>query len=155
MKKVVLLLFAFGALAINAQDLTRNGANGSTLKSNDWSFMYTGEASDTLTTNQDSISVAWFINKPQSQFYDFYVVLDETTAGGQANISLQGKKFKDQAWTNITTTKYWGSLSTGADTTILFSQTSTKQFYNYYRVLGVFLATKTKIVEIRGSVKNQ
>jgi uncharacterized protein YxeA len=153
MKKVFILLMAIVAISVNAQDIKRNGANGETLEANDYLMYYTGVATDTITTNQDSVAVAWYVKKPEATYYDFIFKLNEATAGGKATVKLQAKKFAVQAWSDVTSVTYYGAGSTGADTTILFTQTSTKQFYNYYRFLVVSVAAKTKITSISGCLK--
>jgi len=156
MKKVIILLLAFVAFAnINAQDVKRGGTKGTEIAVSDFLLQYTGIAGDTISTNRDSLAVAWYVPKPQSQFYDFEVKLNEVTAGGRAGVLLQGKKFNNASWATITTVNYAGTLSTGADTTIYYTQTSTKQFYNYYRILVIYTAAKTKITSISGVLKNQ
>jgi len=138
---VIIFLLAFVALVVSGQDKKHYVGAGGALSSVQYDFSYTGfKAIDSVTTNQDSVTVQFKSNKPEALYYDFKTKILETTACKVA-VSLQGRKFTDDAWSNITTTQYYGG---GSDTTINFSQTSTKQFYTEWRILYKFVAGKAR-----------
>lgn len=84
------------------------------------------------TTSSDSIWYFTVLKESKAPVkYDFKISLD--SVGGTYKtvpIILQGKKFKSDAFTNVTTL-YW---TTGRDTVKTFTQNSTGQYYRYWRV---------------------
>jgi hypothetical protein len=62
---------------------------------------------------------------------DVKVTLDELSGTGSCDVSLQGKKFIGDSWTNITTQVYGGG---GSDSTFTISD-GTARLYRYYRLL--------------------
>jgi hypothetical protein len=150
----IILMLTLVAYVSTAQDKTRYIGSGGALAVDNYFPAYLPSAGmslgDTVSTNHDSIAVQTFINKPQATYYNWQTKVLDVSSGGKVSVSLQGKKFNAEAFTNITTVIYYGS---GNDSTINFTQETTKQFYNTYRVLYKFVAGKTKISSCFGSIK--
>jgi hypothetical protein len=131
MKKFILsLIAAFVALAAIAQV----GETTVNLNKDVYVIEWYGEASDTVSL-VDTLWTKQFTpaaNNASSYFYDFAIKLKEHKSGtGRTDCFLLGKKFNADAWTNIDTIKYY---STGTDTTIKFTQNTTKKFWNHYGI---------------------
>lgn len=122
------------------------------LKPSTYAWVYTGMAVDTISATDTSWTYELIVNKPTSLFYNVSAKITELTSPGKCAVSLQGKIFSDDDYTNITTYNYYGS---GTDTTIVFTQNTTKQFYRYYRVKVVYGANKVKIYNIKFYFKAQ
>lgn len=138
MKKYILLLMACLSFAF-AQ--AQNTLNDSYLY-----YGYTGVSTDTV-----SWSRPWSkIITPNATFplyYDALVKVTEVAASAQTAILWQGRKFDTDSWSTITTVNYKG---TGSDTSVYFTQVSTRQFYNQYRLLVTPTTTgKVKITYLK------
>lgn len=87
------------------------------------------------TVSSKSNDSTWYMQYYLSN-YNFPVKVNvklhahELTGTGNCAVSLQGKQFDSDAWTNITTVNYSGS---GSDTTITITDGTARQF-QYYRV---------------------
>ncbi len=130
MRNILLFLFAVVAIAVNGQDLSRDRGG---LKVSEYFPYYAGVAGDTCGTTQDTMEYKWFVNKERALLYDWNVKVTEKRGRGLLTISLQGRNFSTESWTNITSTTYYGG---GTDTTVKFSQQTTASavFYNHFRV---------------------
>ena len=85
-----------------------------------------------LSATLDSADVENFeiyVNKAEVLYYNIAVIADSVSAPS-ATFLLQAKDFEHESYTNIDTVTWAGT----ADTSFVFSQESTKQFYNYYNV---------------------
>ena len=122
------------------------------LKPSNYALVYTGLAVDTISATDTAWTYEVFVNKPTSLFYNVSTKITELASPGKCAVSLQGKIFSDDDYTNITTQSYLGS---GTDTTIVFTQNTTKQFYRYYRVRVVYAANKVKVYNIKFYFKAQ
>jgi hypothetical protein len=138
MKKIVLfIMLAVSMAAISANELTLNDGK--------LYYKYDGTAADT-----SSVYTTWnkivAPNATYALFYNFAVKITEVTATTATDVTLQGMKFDNGTYVPIDTVRYYG---TGADTTILFTQESTKQFYNYYKIISKPANGKVKTTYIR------
>lgn len=135
MKKIILFLLLAVSLSSMAQ-----------LSDGNLYYKFNGTAADTssvYTTWNKIISP----NATFALFYNFAVKITEVTATTNVSVALQGAKFDNGSYATIgSAVRYYGG---GSDTTILFSQESTKQFYNYYKVLITPANGKVKTTYIR------
>lgn len=113
-------------------------------------YDYSGVASDTVGIG----TTTWFkelnINKPQMLYYNNQLKVTKVSGSPRATIKLQGKIFSTDTYTDITTTAYYG---TTADTTINYTQVTTKQSYRYYKLLITATAGRTKVTWYKASYK--
>lgn len=120
MKKIVLLLAVLFALGVNsyAQSTTN--------------YYYENVGvNDTLGSVNETLNVPILFQIPEAVYYNNRVKV--TNDGSlECTIALQGKVFDTDSYTTITTITYTG---VGSDTTVVFSQPTTKQVYRYYNVL--------------------
>jgi hypothetical protein len=151
MRKLIILLTALVAIAVNGQDKSVSKE----LNRIDCFFNYPGVTADTCGVTQDTIEYKWFVNKEYDLLYDVQCKVQEIRGRGVNTISLQGRKFSNDAWTNITSITYYGG---GTDTTVNFTQHTIASVvpYNHLRVyitkansLGA-----TKLVYISGALKH-
>lgn len=132
MKKLIaIFLIGFLSLAasqtLTAQDRTYT-FNASTLT---YYYSLPYRASDTVNATDTTWYFQWLLNGvawPNKT--DVKVKIDETSGTGSCAVSLQGKKFSGDDWTNITTVNYAGG---GSDTTFTISD-GTARLYRYYRL---------------------
>ena len=113
-------------------------------------YQYTGATRDTLGAVQDSILIPLYIECPNPTYYDFKVRIHENVSACNVAVQLKGKKYSTDTYTTITTLTYKG---VGTDTTLLFTQVSTLQHYNYYQLVFKRVANKAKITDIVGVFK--
>lgn len=146
MKKFIGLLLLF-IVSVAISNVTQAQTK---LKPYEYAYVYLGKTADTATVNQTNIYKDVFVNKPSSLYYNVSIKLTTANAG-KCSASLQGKIFTDDDYTNITTYNYAGSQS---DTTLIFTQNSTKQFYRYYRIKVTYSSGKCSIYNIKYYFKN-
>ena len=145
-------IIALIALSIGCFVFTNESTAQVKLKPSTYALVYTCLAVDTVSATDTAWTYEVFVNKPTSLFYNVSTKITELTSPGKCAVSLQGKIFSDDDYTNITTYNYLGS---GTDTTIVFTQNTTKQFYRYYRVRVVHADGKAKIYNIKFYFKAQ
>ena len=141
MKKI----FAFIAIALIMSMVTTTVTAQVKLKPNQFAYVYTGVSVDSVSVNDTVFAKEIFVNKPTTLYYNVSVKITEI-ASASCTISLQGKIFSDDVYTNITTATYSGG---GSDTTVIFTQNTTKQFYRYYRVRIVYGSGKVAVYNIK------
>ncbi len=129
MKKLVFLfaIFLVASLGLTAQDRTYQFNSGT------WYYSLPYLAADSVSSNSNDSTwyFQWLISGvawPNKT--DVKVKIDELTGNGSCAVSLQGKKFSGDAWSNITTVNYAGG---GSDTTFTISD-GTARLYRYYRL---------------------
>jgi len=108
---------------------------------------YIGTAVDTLgTVTATTWSYEIPVNKADGLYYVSKIkIADKTTgANGVCTIKWQGKYLATDNYTDITTVQWVGVAST--DTTIVFSNVSSKLYYSYFRQLVTNTSGKSKIV---------
>ena len=136
MKKLLLLsLFAFVALAVNAQTYTyAMGAK-----------TYASSGVDRVITNTTVVNLVWFAPNDNPTTQDFLVQLD-STSGNHTNVAVQlmGAKFATGAYSNIGSAVNWTG-STG-DTTIVISN-ATANRYRYYKIVVTGTGTGTTTID--------
>lgn len=116
-----------------------------------YTYKYEGRvAVDSLTVKRDSIAYPIYLESPNPTWYDFKIHLDEITSPARITTKLQGKKFLEDTWADVTSKVYYGG---GTDTTILFNQTTTLQHYNYYRLLFIHTNNKANVGMLTGVFK--
>lgn len=136
MKKLFLLMcIALLTFAVSAQKTVK-------LAPNVYAFEYTGVAADSISATDTAFTYDVEVNKPNALFYNFKVKLTELSSPCTMTVSVMGKMYVDDVFTPITSGTYSGS---GTDTTIIFTQNTTAQFYRYYRVKVVYGANKAKV----------
>jgi hypothetical protein len=144
MKKFI-LLFALSIAIFSSFAQT----NKPILTSN-YIYEYTGDATkDTVGGTVTTWNKPITFGVPTANYYNFKVKLTET-ATFAGTVKLQGKIHDNDAYTDITTVTYTGA---GADTTIVFSQPTTKQMYRTYNVLVTRTSGTGKLTYIYSSIK--
>jgi hypothetical protein len=154
MKKLILVLvIGLMAMAVNAQFYTKIGVK------------------ETFNTNRittaDSVkntgvkTYVLEVGRHNPYTYDIQIKLDTiTTPAASSGVSVQlvGKKFEDDAWSNIGSAVVWKSLIThevGADTTINWNATTAVR----WRYVGVKLTGagthQTKIRQLNWKLWNE
>jgi hypothetical protein len=135
MKKfVVLLLLMIACFTIQAQ-------YSKTLGVGEYGIGYTGLAKDTVSATDTAFTYEYTVNKATPLFYNIACKVLKVSAGS-CSISIQGRIFNTDAYTNITTYTFAGSQ---ADTTVVFTQNTTAQFYRTYRIKVLYVSGKTKV----------
>lgn len=133
MKKLfILLMLATISLIGFAQDKSK------TLNLNEYVYDYTLTAGDTISDHDTLWSAELVTNKIAPLLYDIKIKLTKVAGTPKATVTLQGKIFSDDAWTNITAIKY-GATST--DTTWTYSG-HTAVYWRYLRVINDEVSTK-------------
>lgn len=151
MKKILIALFCFVAIAVNAQtaiSITPLDLN------NVWVKEYVGVATDTLgTVTATTWSYEIPVNKAEGLFYVGKIkVSDKTTgANGICTVKMQGKYFAADAYTDITSISWTGVGST--DSTITYTSVSNKVYYRYLRYLVTNTAGKSKVDFVKTLIK--
>lgn len=136
MKKVILLVCAILlTFAVSAQKTIK-------LSPTVYAVEYTGVAADSISATDTAFTYDVEVNKPNALFYNFKVKLTELASPCNMVVSVMGKYFIDDEYTPITSATYTGA---GTDTTIVFTQNTTAQFYRYYRVKVVYGDKKAKV----------
>ena len=143
--KIVIALICF----VLAFSITEK-ATAQVLREGVYLYDYTGVSTDTVGTG----ATTWYKevqpDKPQMLYYNNQLKVTKVSGSPRASIKLQGKNFSTDAYTDITTTAYYG---TGTDTTINYTQVTTKQSYRYYKLLITATAGKTKVSWFKASFK--
>jgi hypothetical protein len=67
--------------------------------------------------------------------------MDSISGDPQVAVSIQGKVFTGDSWTNISTITWMG---TSSDTSFLLNEISTAKYYRYWRVYFVATGTTQK-----------
>lgn len=143
MKKVILIATVLLAvLGLRAQ-------TGQTVQTDKYYISTVGNSADTVGATSTTWYKAYEVQVPQQLFYNFKVKVLETTTFA-CTIKLQGKIFDTDTYADITTITYAGA---GTDTTVAFTQVSTKQNYRFYKVLVTRTAGKGSVSSIKGSFK--
>lgn len=138
MKKLIALLFA--VLFIG----TLSAQNIMNLSEANLYYKYTGVATDTASIG-GTLNKVIVPNSTWGLYYDVKFKITEVSATTSTAVAFQGRKFNGDAWSTITTITYRG---TGTDTTAYYTQVSTKQFYNEYRLLITPANGKVKLTTL-------
>ena len=125
MKNIFLLLIMLISLVSFSQDKQKS------LNINQYYYEYSLGASDTVSNNDTLWYAQLFLNKTEPIKYDIQVKVDSLSGTPTTDISLQGKVFESDSWTNITTVSWAGTTS---DTTFTYTENSTAKYYRYLRV---------------------
>ncbi len=142
MKKFLMfLILAIGFFSANAQTI---------LKVDNYVYLYTGVAADTVSTVDTLWTKDIQLNKLEGLFYNGKVKVSDITAGAKCKVSIKGKIFATDAYTNITTVQWYGG---GTDTTILFTSNTNKVYWRYLQFEVDQVATKLKVDYINLSLK--
>jgi hypothetical protein len=127
--KKLLFLFSFCAcfLMASAQKSTTTDLN---LGYDQTWYTYTSTANATTATDS-----TWYWTTIKESVipvkYDIKISLDSVSGTKQVTpVVLKAKKFISDSWTTITTINW----TNGHDTTVLFNQNSTAQYYRYWQV---------------------
>lgn len=103
-----------------------------TLGNDTWYYQFSvGAATDTIGSSDTTYYLQWLTNKDMGLLYNVKTKLTEVSGTATVAVSIQGKVHSDDSWSNIATQTYYGA---GSDTTLVFTQTSTAQFYRYFRL---------------------
>jgi hypothetical protein len=129
MKKMLFVIAILGLFAVQAVGQDR------TYQFNYPAMYYSlpYRAADSVSSN--SSDSTWYFQWVLSEFAwpnktDVKIKVDELSGTGSCAVSLQGKKFSGDSWSNITTVNYAGG---GSDTTFTISD-GTARLYRYYRI---------------------
>lgn len=151
MKKILIALFVFVAIAVNAQKAISIAPLDLNVV---WVKEYVGVATDTLgTVTATTWSYEIPVNKAEGLFYVGKIkVSDKTTgANGVCTVKLQGKYFAADAYTDITSVAWTGVGST--DSTITYTSITNKVYYRYLRYLVTNTGGKSKVDFVKTLVK--
>ena len=135
MKKFIALIMFMCALFVSQAQYTE------TLNSGSYGVSYKGLAKDTVSATDTAFTYDITVNKATSLYYNLAVKVARVSAGS-CTVSIMGKIYETDVFTPITSGTFAGSQ---ADTTIIFTQNTTKQFYRIYRVKVVYVSGKTKV----------
>lgn len=128
MKNILVILLAFAALSLNAQDVQKNG------KFKDSYGFFRAAVSDSITDNQDTLEITFLMQPDQSVLWHADVHID-TTVTFPANDSIKvepfGKVFASDSWASVGTAQYFDGNEGGS---LSFSETSTADFIRYLMV---------------------
>jgi hypothetical protein len=145
MKKFLSLLFALVLICtVSAQKTVK-------LASNLYAVEYTGVAADSISATDTAFTYDVEVNKPNALFYNFKVKLTELSSPCIMTVSVMGKMYIDDDYTTITSQAYSGG---GTDTSIVFTQNTTAQYYRYYRVKVIYGDKKAKVSYYKLYFKN-
>lgn len=148
MKKFLL----FAILLISSVVVFSQTSKQVTLKPAQYFLTYTGVAADSInaSTADSTWNMVVRLNKGDGVLYNAKVKIQDLTAGATAKIILQGRNFATDSWTTITTTAWKGG---GTDTTVLFTNVSSKVYYRHLNFKLSGTANKAKLSYINLSVK--
>lgn len=118
----MLMLFAASAQTVTKPQIT--------MRLDEYLVKSVGLTTDTVGVGKTVLQIPIYIQKNELTYYDAQLKLDSINGAVKVTATLQGKKFSTDAWSDISSDVYNG-LS--ADTIITFSNTTTKQAYNYYQ----------------------
>lgn len=144
MKKLIaflILAIGFACLPSKAQTILPVGK---------FIYSYTGVATDTVGATSTTWSKEIQLNKLDGLFYNSSVKVSDAVAGAKCSVALQGKYFSTDEYTTITTVTWYGG---GTDTTILFTQNSSKIYYRYLKYLVTNVTPRAKVSLINLSLK--
>lgn len=148
MKKFFALVILFVSfVAVSAQT-----SKQVTLKPAQYYLTYTGIAADSINaaTADSTWNLVVRLNKGDGVLYNAKVKVQDLTAGATAKVILQGRNFATDSWTTITTTAWKGG---GTDTTVLFTNVSSKVYYRHLNFKLSGTANKAKLSYINLSIK--
>lgn len=151
-KKKMKKFFIFGILAIMSAVVFSQTSKQVTLKPAQYYLMYTGIAADSINaaTKDSTWNMVVRLNKGDGVLYNAKVKVQDLTAGATAKIILQGRNFATDSWTTITTKAWKGG---GTDTTVLFTNVSSKIYYRHLNFKLSGTANKAKLSYINLSIK--
>jgi hypothetical protein len=132
MKKLIFLISIIAALFIQGAQSQESATYDVKMGYPDSWLTYTMPTGTNATTATDSTwyYTFWVLNKTPVK-YDFKVRLTKVSGTTRSvPVVLKAKKFLSDSWSTITTTTWY----TGVDTTILFNQTTTIQYYKYWQI---------------------
>jgi len=141
MKKLLLVTMLFAFAFAQAQTI---------LPVKTYIYTYTGLATDTVGSGTTTWNKAIQLNKLDGLYYNAKVKVSDVVAGAACTVKLQGKIFSTDSYTDISTVTWTGA---GTDTTILFTQNSSKVYYRYLNFLVTRTAGKLKVDYINLSLK--
>lgn len=136
MKKYILLLIAFLTITMVCTAQVK-------LLPGKYFLNHAGLATDTVGAVGTTWNYPIFVNKGFGYFYINAVKVQEVTSDFKCSIKLQGKNRSTESYSDITTLYYYG---TGTDSTLNFSNVSTKTNYNYLNYLVTRISGKGKVV---------
>lgn len=148
MKKILALVILFVSfVAVSAQT-----SKQVTLKPAQYYFTYTGVAADNVNaaTKDSTWNMIVRLNKSDGVLYNVKVKVADLTAGATAKVILQGRNFATDSWTTIISIAWKGG---GTDTTVVFSNVSSKIYYRHLNVKLSGTAQKAKLSNIDLSIK--
>lgn len=128
MRKIIILLLVTLLFACKVDAQT---AKTKTLNSSQW--FYSDDSNYSLAITGDSVLTYTFtLNKPDDVFYDIQIKLDSVSGTPDYDIDLKGKVFSADSWSDLETDVTWDGTS--SDTTILFQEHSTAEFYRIFQL---------------------
>jgi hypothetical protein len=146
MKKIVIiLLFAFVGLGLNAQSTLRN-LPGFTITDDLWSYDKTySDTSFSINSYRDSVAFAIYDNKQDSSRNVIGLKISEVTSPARVITQWQVRRSIHDSWTNMYAITYTG---VGTDSTILMTSQAPYKSWPYNRVLLIYAANKAKLAYI-------
>jgi hypothetical protein len=144
MKKIIFLFSILTILFINGYGQEQSPQDKTLGYDLTW-FTYTAPTTTYATTATDSNWYYTVLNESKGPVkYNFKITLDSISGTKQVTpVVLKAKIWPSDSWTAIDTITW----STGVDTTILFTQTTTAQYYRYWRV-DITTALKAFIIQV-------
>jgi hypothetical protein len=155
MKKFIFLLalLSVGMLVQGQSTLKTKPAKAvNTFAVDAWSWNGTASipASDSLGVVQDSISMNWQINSPDSVRNFVRVKLKEVSSPARIIVQYRTKAFNSDSWTTAQTITYTG---VGTDSTILIKDNGLYKTHPFKNLLFIRVNNKAYIESLSGYIK--
>ena len=141
MKNIILLFICMISFSVYSQRIAKSMFNFST---NDQKEGYsyhtvTGAATDVLLNAGDTIDIPFYLNKRGGILYDARINVAPITSTDTVVIyRMYGKKFEDQAWTQISTAN---SSVVSAAVDLLITSVSARTYYRYLMIRLIILGS--------------
>jgi len=128
MKKFIKALLLIGLIVVTLGVLAQDKSYD--LPRTDYYHAFTFTAADTVSENDSLYYVQLFLNKAEPIKYNIETKITKVDTV-VTTVTLQGKVFSTDSWTDITAVSYIG---TGTDTTIHYTENTTAKYYRYLRL---------------------
>lgn len=145
MKKLILSMIAIFAMSMMMSAQTQDPTSLS-FSTTEYSKFIKFVSRDTiygkLTTASDSIWNVYVTKENKAGLkYSIRLDIDKVTGTPKAKYRLFARRHTSDEWTRLDSVSYGAS----ADTTIYFTQVTTSQYYNYFRIQADLICTSTKM----------
>lgn len=144
-KLIIILLFAFVGLGLNAQSTLRN-LPGFTMTESLWQYDKTyDDTTYSINSYRDSVALSVYANMVDSGRTVIGLKISEVTSPARVITQWQVRKSVHDSWTNMYAITYTG---VGTDSTILMTSQAPYKSWPYNRLLLIYAANKAKLAYI-------